>query len=769
MSENHGTIENCTSAVSVTSTNSGAGRATYAGGIAGLNSSGTIQNCSDTGEAIGSKYSGGITGLYTKWTGENCYYLDTIQFWGGLGEAKTAEQFASGQVAWLLQNGQETQVWGQQLPGDSYPVLTGDTSNRVHKVTFQTDEAPVYAVEYVNTGQTVTLPGDPPKNDGDTFYGWSTAQGADGVQFDPLQPITEDKIIYAVDWENFTADSGQIEFASVHGIGKTEDLSKHIHYASGTAAAGKFTYTVTSGNDGLNASVEGDTLTVPAEADTGAYTLTVTVKDKQADNPLLKDKNVPSATLAIRVIVAPAELELTIPAITITYGDPLTNGLLLDSEAKIKDTGITVEGAFTWAVQGVVPTVPDSGVTAYKVVFTPTVDKAENFVEASLARSITVTVNKAPSSGAVEGKTGLAYSGRPQALVEVTEPAVGGAFQYSMAEAGGYSASIPTGTNAGDYTVWYKVVGDENHSDTAPQQLTVAIAKGEGRGAVTMADYTCMDNSVEPVVSSDTNGTENVTYSYKPKGAEDSAYSAEKPLTTGSYTVKAELSENDNFYALTLTADFKITHQFNAGWEQQADGYRHDCPCGTGLLLEVDALTEVPAGLKDVPEVDSVEKIERVFERQVDTGEDYAVYDVKLEVLVDDEWVEVSPENFPAEGVAVTLPYPDGADSAYTFTVVHMFTTNFGGHVPGQTETLDAANESDGIRFTVMSLSPICVGWKAPPVPTAAPTASGATTSVPPTGDDSRPALWLAVIALSLTGLALIPAIHKKGSRHRGR
>ena len=38
-----------------------------------------------------------------------------------------------------------------------------------------------------------------------------------------------------------------------------------------------------------------------------------------------------------------------------------------------------------------------------------------------------------------------------------------------------YTTSIPTATNAGTYYVWYKVVGDENHSDTAPVCLTVKI------------------------------------------------------------------------------------------------------------------------------------------------------------------------------------------------------------------------------------------------------------------------------------------------------
>lgn len=59
----------------------------------------------------------------------NCYYLangsdstDTDII------AKTQAQFASGEVAYLLQNGREQAVWGQTLTGDNkqdYPVLNG--------------------------------------------------------------------------------------------------------------------------------------------------------------------------------------------------------------------------------------------------------------------------------------------------------------------------------------------------------------------------------------------------------------------------------------------------------------------------------------------------------------------------------------------------------------------------------------------------------------------------------------------------------------------
>ena len=45
--------------------------------------------------------------------------------------------------------------------------------------------------------------------------------------------------------------------------------------------------------------------------------------------------------------------------------------------------------------------------------------------------------------------------------------------QYSLTESGTYSQAIPAGTDAGEYTVWYRVIGDANHNDTAPASVAV--------------------------------------------------------------------------------------------------------------------------------------------------------------------------------------------------------------------------------------------------------------------------------------------------------
>ena len=71
----------------------------------------------------------------------------------------------------------------------------------------------------------------------------------------------------------------------------------------------------------------------------------------------------------------------------------------------------------------------------------------------------------------------LTYTGQPQELVSVGT-ATGGHIEYSLDNTT-YTPNVPTGTNADTYTVYYKVVGDSNHSDGATGQVSVTIRPKE--------------------------------------------------------------------------------------------------------------------------------------------------------------------------------------------------------------------------------------------------------------------------------------------------
>ncbi|MCD7844876.1 MAG: LPXTG cell wall anchor domain-containing protein, partial [Oscillospiraceae bacterium] len=148
-------------------------------------------------------------------------------------------------------------------------------------------------------------------------------------------------------------------------------------------------------------------------------------------------------------------------------------------------------------------------------------------------------------------------------------------------------------------------------------------------------------------------------------------------------------------------------------------------------------------------------------------ADNVAYYDVKLQIWNAEtgQWEDATEEDFPAEGITVTIPYPEGTDSSYDFVVVHMFTVTSQrlGITAGDTETPAVTKTDDGLTVTLTGLPPVAVAWKqadTEATPTA--TATPATTSAPNTGDSGTPLLWLAILTLSTAGLVLLVSRKKK-------
>lgn len=98
-----------------------------------------------------------------------------------------------------------------------------------------------------------------------------------------------------------------------------------------------------------------------------------------------------------------------------------------------------------------------------------------------MSKDIAVTVQKANISASLiappTAQENLTYTGQEQPLITAGSVTKYGTMQYSLTERGTYRQDIPTGTDAGTYTVWYRVIGDANHNDTAPASVAVSIGK----------------------------------------------------------------------------------------------------------------------------------------------------------------------------------------------------------------------------------------------------------------------------------------------------
>ena len=231
-----GTVTNCYNAGNVTGTGD------YVGGLCGLNYNVTVTNCYNTGKVTGNNKVGGVCGEnYDNVT--NCYYLTGTAAGGtngsdaaGQAEAKSADEFQGGEVAWLLQNGQAGQVWGQTIGTDDSPVWQTE-GNKVYKLTLQNGEEEPNAL-YANSGN-FTLPA--PVRTGYTFVGWFTE--TDGTQVQNNATLTADLTLYA----QWTANSYTVTFEANGGEGSmnqqtfTYDVAQALNQNTFTRTGYSFT------------------------------------------------------------------------------------------------------------------------------------------------------------------------------------------------------------------------------------------------------------------------------------------------------------------------------------------------------------------------------------------------------------------------------------------------------------------------------------------------------------------------------------------------
>ena len=168
---------------------------------------------------------------------------------------------------------------------------------------------------------------------------------------------------------------------------------------------------------------------------------------------------------------------------------------------------------------------------------------------------------------------GLIYTGKAQELVTAGS-ATGGSMQYKLGD-GAWQQTVPTATDAGTYTVWYRVVGDNNHYDTAEQSISVTIGQKDISGAkVTLGDSLTYNGSeqTQTVASVTLAGYENVTYTVSGNTATDAGEDYELTVNgTGNFTGSVKVGFSvaaAQLSGVSAAQNGKLTYN---GKAQQAD------------------------------------------------------------------------------------------------------------------------------------------------------------------------------------------------------
>lgn len=551
VSDNYGTIMNCNAVTKITAKEG-------AGGIAGSNS-GTITNCYSIAEITADYDKGEIAGSNYE-TITNCYYLSDEEANEDNGvTGKTKEQFASGEVAFCLQNEEKETVWGQTIGTDNYPVLGGE---RVYKIgTYKgCEEAPEEKITdtYSNFDKNIYQPHKDDGSQGGTAYdNKCDFCGKKLHDFKEDGSCNEDecnyhkgtitnasystKIVYCGDGTNvepntgdFTVDSGtEPAFAWYRGDVITGDLSNENILATPPKEPGTYTLVVNA----AGAEKEGVIYT------TAELRVKVTI-----------EKGILAGTVSLAGIAKYGE-NLTVITKEITNEKPGTYSYQwyrIDEDEKVTEIANATGESYTLTTEDIGKKIKVVVTSAYcegsLEIATDTIAKGDAIVKTAPIAAKNLTYDQ----------------GKNITLINAENASVtGGELQYAFSENGTYSTSIPTATEAGIYSVYYKVVGDRNHNDTKPVKIEVMVSKNPENKDTTTSKSTEETTPKEDATTQQPGGTtEGSTVSQSPKNGD----TITDNKSNAKYTVTDTVKKNVTYIApvtikaktITIPATIKI-------------------------------------------------------------------------------------------------------------------------------------------------------------------------------------------------------------------
>ena len=401
---------------------------------------------------------------------------------------------------------------------------------------------------------------------------------------------------------------------------------------------------MTVSNDWLGASAEniritykqGETTLSAAPTDAGTYTAGITVGEGEG-----------AVTASVEYTIAPKEL--TDPTIEIASGS-VYDGNAKTPNVTVKDGENTIDPSeYTVSY--------DNNVNAGENTATVTITDNANG-NYTVSGSAKFTIAKADSAcTAPTPITTLTYTGEAQTLINAGTTA-NGTMQYST-DGTNYGTTIPTGENAGEYTVWYKVAGDSNHSDTTPESVGVTITKAKVE--IPTADPTQFTYSGEEQ-----------TYTLAASGL----YTVEGNVrkSAGTHTVTVTLKDAENYVwsdntAAAKTFDFAIAEASVTVTAKDKSAYTYDAAPDlskpeldkdytVSSLIGEDKLTTAPTLAYDpaTPGMTRTGDAARIVASGASAGENYEITYVDGKLTL-----SVRPITSPTTTKTETITNPDGS------------------------------------------------------------------------------------------------------------
>lgn len=381
VSTDNGWINNCYNSGIISGTEK-------VGGVTG-NAKDILKNCFNTGAATGTINVGLVAGYAESTTVTNCYY-DQVAVQPGIGngiddqpgkiEYKTSAAFSSGEVAWLLQNGQADQVWGQKLGagGESQPVLKA--TDRVYGVTLMRGVGDIFERRFRSAADNtvVSTEGIKWKDAGGTVY--TEVTGAADVTLYPWLAAAPTTLptataVYGTRLADI-AFSGVSDPAGIWGWqGTPEERAQQLAVGTGAVTArliasaapgGIYDGPITPEITPRSLITDEVTINLPANAPyTGAaITPAITVSDSAAvitaDDYTISYSNNLSPGMATVTITGKGNYEDTVTRkFTITARSLSATGVIISQPANAHYTGAAITPAITVSDSAAVITAAD--------------------------------------------------------------------------------------------------------------------------------------------------------------------------------------------------------------------------------------------------------------------------------------------------------------------------------------------------------------------------------------------------------------------------
>lgn len=248
-----------------------------------------------------------------------------------------------------------------------------------------------------------------------------------------------------------------------------------------------------------------------------------------------------------------------------------------------------------------------------------------------------------------------------------------------------------------DKAVTVKVKFKTYHGYKIPQNQT---------GYVIETPATRIPNDTVPTTEIRDNG--DLTFTVKPDGS--AHYMTIGTLVVNGYDCIANKVTDANKYAAKCDS-VSATKNENGSYTVTIINVKDNIETNIIAHQVVVGELTVPESLKTMNGFKTPQEIQTKLEARLTGRKDgTAFYDITLKTYdsVKEEWVEVTDDNFPPNGVDVKLGYPQNTDSKDTFQIVHMLTKS---GREGEIEKITPENKSDGLHFHVDSLSPFGVSW----------------------------------------------------------